>query len=854
MDMEELSNLKEQIRLSNPLEEVIGELMELDKHHKALCPFHTEKTPSFSVNVKEGYCYCFGCGFGGDVFAFVMRHREVNFYEAFRFLAERARITIPTRREDFEEEQKRQDIYGALSEAANLYHQNLPSNVRDYLKGRGLTNEMVDKYKIGFCNEGTQFTADKETLFKAGLIYENEEECFRGYIIFPHFYHGRVVYMSGRGWPEKKHKKLEKDKVPLVHLYNEEAVREKEVIVCEGEIDTLTLLQNGFNACGVLGASSFKEEWVEKFKHCQTVYLSFDGDEAGTKANCKIAELFGPKARLVSLPEGQDVNDFFKERTKEDYQKLLDESLTLIEFKINQIPVDTPKTKLPALMDNVLRLLADMDKAKAEPYLAYVIKPRFGLKDPDIRGYRDLINKYRGQMVKDSKKDDAKEIVLTADHEGLIDIVEDEGKPAFLLKTDEGVMVTSEIDEDTVTYVPPPREQLPWLLCHAQEVVRIYEEEKNSPTEEVNRNLFEALVDYHKSISQLPDEGHYDLMAAWDMHTYLLEQFQYSPIICLYAVPERGKSRTGKSLVYVAYRGIHVESLRDAYLVRVANNLKATLFFDVMNIWQKAEKNQSEDILLHRFEKGAQVPRVLYPEKGAHRDITYYSIFGPTIIGTNEAIHRILETRAVNINMPETSRTFENSVTPELALPLKCRLLAFRARHLNDMLPDMLKPAAGRLGDILKPLLQIIRFVRPEREDDFMALVSGFETDRLIEKADSLEAQILNALMSLKDQVAHGILPVKAITDRFNEGKHEKIKVTYQRIGRRLTAMGFKKARGDNGAAVVLWDDDMLARLMERYGLKETSEISESPETSTNQAGVTDVSDETDIFSDTHKD
>jgi len=505
-------------------------------------------------------------------------------------------------------------------------------------------------------------------------------------------------------------------------------------------------------------------------------------------------------------------------------------------------------------MDNVLRLLAELDKAKAEPYLAYVIKPRFGLKDPDIRGYRDLVNKYRGQMVKDNKKDDSKEIVLTADHEGLVDIVEDEGKPVFFLKTDESVTITSEIETDTVAYVPPPREQLPWLLCPAQEVVRIYEEEKQSPVEEVNRTLFDALVDYHKSISQLPDEGHYDLLAAWDIHTYLLEQFQYTPIICLFAVPERGKSRTGKSLVYAAYRGIHVESLRDAYLVRVANNLKATLFFDVMNIWQKAEKNQSEDILLHRFEKGAQVPRVLYPEKGAHRDITYYSIFGPTIIGTNEAIHRILETRAVNINMPETSRKFENSVTPELALPLRCRLLAFRARHLSETLPDIPKPAAGRLGDILKPLLQIIRFVRPEREDDFMALVSGFEADRLIEKAESLEAQILNALMSLKTQVTHGILPVKAITDRFNEDRHEKIKVTYQRIGRRLTAMGFKKARGNDGGAVILWDDDMLARLMESYGLQQTSETSERPEISAKEPEITEVSDETDIFSDTHKD
>jgi len=210
MNMEELSSLKEQIRLSNPIEEVIGEKVQLDSGRKALCPFHVEQTPSFFVNIKGQYFHCFGCGVGGDVFTFVMLDQKVSFYEAFKSLAERAGIAIPTTKEDFEEEQKRQDIYHALSEAASLYHQNLPADVRDYLKGRGLTDETIDKYKIGFCSGGTQFTSDREILFKAGLTYENGEEYLKGYITFPHFYHGRVIYIRGRGYPEKKHRKLEK--------------------------------------------------------------------------------------------------------------------------------------------------------------------------------------------------------------------------------------------------------------------------------------------------------------------------------------------------------------------------------------------------------------------------------------------------------------------------------------------------------------------------------------------------------------------------------------------------------------------------------------------------------------------
>jgi len=362
-DYQNFDAIKEEIKLSNPIEEVIGERIQLDRHHKALCPFHPEKTASLSVNTKGQYFNYFGCGAGGDVFNFVMLDQKVEFSEAVKYLAQKKGITIPSTQIDFEAEKQIQDTFSVLTAISRQYHQRLSTDVLNYLKNRGIEGDTINRYGIGYCDGNTQFTVEKEKLLKAGLIYESGKEYFNGFITFPHWHHGRVVYVSGRGWPEKKHRKLEKDKVPLVHLYNEEAVWEKEVIVCEGEIDTLTLLQNGFNACGVLGAGSFRDEWAGKFKHCQTVYLSFDGDEAGTKANCKIAELLGPKARLISLPDGQDVNDFFKDKTKEDYQKLLDDSLTLIEFKVKQIPAATSPTRLPQILDSILKDMAAINIA-----------------------------------------------------------------------------------------------------------------------------------------------------------------------------------------------------------------------------------------------------------------------------------------------------------------------------------------------------------------------------------------------------------------------------------------------------------------------------------------------------------
>ena len=134
-----------------------------------------------------------------------------------------------------------------------------------------------------------------------------------------------------------------------------------------------------------------------------------------------------------------------------------------------------------------------------------------------------------------------------------------------------------------------------WLLPRAEEVLRYC-------NQDTNKALYDDLVVYHKKISELPSEDHYHLLAIWDFHTYLHERCEYSPYIWLYAIPVRGKTRTGKGCIYVARRALHVESLRDPYILRAAQDLGATLFFDTTDLWKKATKGGTEDILLLRYE------------------------------------------------------------------------------------------------------------------------------------------------------------------------------------------------------------------------------------------------------------
>jgi hypothetical protein len=425
-----------------------------------------------------------------------------------------------------------------------------------------------------------------------------------------------------------------------------------------------------------------------------------------------------------------------------------------------------------------------------------------------------------------------RKVKYTALFDGLVDLVEDKGKPAFLVKEDNRLKILPEVSRDNVLYVPPPRDNIPWLLPNGERVIehyRILEEfQKDS-----YKALYEDLISYHKRISDLPGEEFYDLIVSWDFHTYLLDfdNTQYSPIIHLFAVPERGKSRTGKAMVYVAYRGIQVECLREAYILRLANDYRATIFFDIMDIWRKAERNGSEDILLHRYEKGAKVPRVLYPERGAYRDTVYYDVFGATIIASNVGVHKILETRAILCNMLETRKRFEEDIKAEDALPLKERLVAFRAECLGGDLVDISKPVSGRLGDILKPLYQVILLINPEKKEAFLKFAKELELDRRVEKSISFEAQLIRIIAGLEDRVEKGILPIKLITDTFNRGKSENQWVTYQRIGRVMKSLGFKTGKTSDGASAIIWDEEKLSLLKETYGLHQTSEIPETSET-----------------------
>lgn len=353
--------------------EVVGSRIQLKKagkNYTACCPFHKEKTPSFSVSPDKQFYYCFGCGAGGNALGFIMDHDSLDFPQAVEDLAKRAGMDIP-REEGSRGRTPRQPVdsplYPLLTAAADYYRQALKSHPTrksavDYLKGRGLTGEIARDFGLGFAPPGwdnlhKHMAGDKlqqKAMIDAGLLIENAEngriyDRFRDRVMFPiRDSRGRVIAFGGRVLGDDKPKYLNSPETPVFHkgqeLYGLYEARKNnrdldEIMVVEGYMDVIALAQQGLrNAVATLGTATSEEHLKRLFRLVPSVLFCFDGDAAGRKAAWRALEATlpnlqdGRRARFLFLPEGEDPDtlvrsegtDAFRARINQHAQPLAD--------------------------------------------------------------------------------------------------------------------------------------------------------------------------------------------------------------------------------------------------------------------------------------------------------------------------------------------------------------------------------------------------------------------------------------------------------------------------------------------------------------------------------------------------
>ena len=359
----------DEVRLQNDIVEVISQYVPLKQKGNSyfgLCPFHNEKTASFSVNSEKQFYYCFGCGAAGNVFSFLMEMENIDFPEAMKKLAERAHITLPEPEKSAEviaAEQTKQRLFDIHTAAGRYFYECLQEDqgkeARAYLAKRQMDPRMARKFGIGYSPDSydalLKHLKEKgfnlSDILKSGLVLENKDgkgyhDRFRGRLMFPIFdVQGRVVGFGGRILAKGEPKYLNSPETILFsksrNLYGlnfAKAAKKRELILVEGYMDMLSIYQAGFrNVVASLG-TAFNQEHARTLKRfADDVILLYDSDEAGTNAALRAIPVLvknGFRVKVTQVPDGKDPDEFIKAKGAAEFSKLLINAVHYISFEI----------------------------------------------------------------------------------------------------------------------------------------------------------------------------------------------------------------------------------------------------------------------------------------------------------------------------------------------------------------------------------------------------------------------------------------------------------------------------------------------------------------------------------------
>jgi DNA primase len=375
----------DQIRQTASIVEIASQYTTLKRRgnkHVGLCPFHSEKAPSFTVDDEKQLYHCFGCGAGGDIFTLVMERENLSFPEALKYLAEKYNIPLPKKREFSPQLQKLEEKLFKINENTlaffkkNLFATQEGEQALEYLKKRDISEEIIQKLKIGYAPNSwdslLSFFKEKKVppklLEQAGLVLYNQKkdsyyDRFRGRIIFPIFsLTGKVVAFGGRTIFNAEPKYLNSPDTPVYSKgkilyglnFSKESIRETgEVIIVEGYTDFVSLYQAGItNIAASLGTSLTSQQVSLPLRFAPRMIVSYDGDAAGKKAACRAISLCfekGVQVKVLTLPPGIDPDNLIKKSGLNEFKNLIQKSTPGLKFLIDsfleELRKDVPEEK-----------------------------------------------------------------------------------------------------------------------------------------------------------------------------------------------------------------------------------------------------------------------------------------------------------------------------------------------------------------------------------------------------------------------------------------------------------------------------------------------------------------------------
>lgn len=373
---------------------IIGDYVELKRagsNYVGLCPFHNEKTPSFSVSPSKGIFHCFGCGVGGDVISFIMQKEGLSYPEAIKFLADKLGILVETNEVNKEKYEHRKKLFEINNEAKLFYYKNLLINdiPKDYIKKRNLNNNLINKFIIGYADGKNslyrhllQKGYQKDDIIEVGLINQDEKgnvyDKFRNRLMFPIIdVRGNVIGFGGRALADSRAKymnspqSLAYDKSKNVYGVSnlKNSTKVGKIILVEGYMDVISLTNYGFDyAIASLGTSLTHDQAKLIKRYCKNIYICYDGDSAGQKATSRAIEIFKEQdisPNIIVIPDNMDPDDYIKQYGNESFDRLIDNAVDSVTYEYKKIlqkyDINDVKEKIQ-LIDDLTTLLSKLDR------------------------------------------------------------------------------------------------------------------------------------------------------------------------------------------------------------------------------------------------------------------------------------------------------------------------------------------------------------------------------------------------------------------------------------------------------------------------------------------------------------
>ena len=439
-------NVIEEIKVRNDIEQVISGYVHLKRagsNMQGLCPFHSEKTPSFTVFTSDQSFYCFGCGAGGDVISFIRRAENLDYPSAVEFLARRVGITVTRSREDKIEADRRARTLEMNRIAAKFYHETLMSPDGkaglDYLLGRGLTMAQIKHFGLGFAPNGfsaltgllrSKGYTDSEmsAAFLCGISSKTGKpyDYFRNRVMFPIIStSGEIIAFGGRVMDDSNPKYLNSSDTPafkksrnLFALNFAKSACSEQMILCEGYMDVIALHGAGFtNAVATLGTAITPEQARIMKHYTSNVVICYDADAAGQNAASKAFRLLGEAGadcRIVRVENAKDPDEYIKKFGAGAFKNLLqNKSRSEFDFKLDDITANndmsTSEGRIKAI-EQVIGVIADFPSETQREVYAHRVAETFGVSFDTVISE---VKKTRKMRENKRKRDDFRQIVTS---------------------------------------------------------------------------------------------------------------------------------------------------------------------------------------------------------------------------------------------------------------------------------------------------------------------------------------------------------------------------------------------------------------------------------------------------------